>query len=672
MTQVWERTHMAERKADFHGWATKTGIKCTDGRTIMEDAFKDDDGRTVPLCWGHMHDDPDYVLGHAVLHNMKGGVYADCYLNDGPKAKTVRPLLENGDIKSLSIYANRLKQNSNKEVFHGAIQELSIVLAGANMGACIDNVVLAHGDTMDELEDEAIIWSDESEKLLFLEHSDKEETEPMEKVEEEIKETNEELQHEDAEKGSERTVKDVWDSMTEEQHQVCYYMIGQALEDKDNGEGDDEAEHADEDGDVLTMKTNVFDKETKPEEVLSHADQAKIIERAKKLGSMKDAWDEAKETNEALRHDVYNDDGTKQTYGIANIDYLFPDYQELNTPPDFIRRDANWVSVLMNGVRKTPFARIRTTFANITEDEARAKGYIKGNEKREEVFNLLRRTVDPQTVYKKQKFDRDDVIDITDFDVISWTKGEMRIMLNEEIARAILIGDGRDSLAEDKIKPDHIKPIWTDEDLFAVKVNVTAGSDDEATAKNAIRAMIKNRYLYKGSGNLVFFTSENWLSEMLLIEDEMGHTLYKTEAELATKLRVSRIVTVPQMEGLTRTVTISGSSVTKNLIGIAVDLRDYATGTNKRGQVEMFDDFDINFNRYLYLIETRLSGMLIKPYSAMVLETGPAAVSYDAASPVGSENPKALGWYEKEGEVYRHTTDTTVKQGKTYYVRGAY
>lgn len=654
---------MANRKPDFTGWATKTGIKCTDGRTIMENAFADQDGQTVPLVWQHFHNDPDLVLGHAVLHNKKGGVWAECYFNNGPKAKSAKELVGNEDIKSLSIYANQLKQNGGN-VLHGVIRELSIVLAGANEGAKIDNVVLAHGDEMDELEDEAIIYSDEAEQLLFLEHSEEEkkETESMAKETEEKKPEQEELRHAD----DNRTVKDVWDGMTEEQKNVCYYMIGQALENAD--EEDDEAEHYDDDGEELTMKHNVFDQETAPETVLSHADQVTIIERAKKLGTMSEAWDEAKEKNAALQHAVYNDDGTEQTYGIANIDYLFPEYQELNNVPEKIERPTAWVSTVMNGVTKKPFARLKTTQANITMDEARAKGYIKGNEKKEEVFNLLKRTVDPQTVYKKQKFDRDDIIDITDFDVIAWTKAEMRQMLNEEIARAILIGDGRGVEDPDKIKADHIKPIWTDDDLYAIKVPVAVGNDDEATAKNAIRAAIKARKLYKGSGNLVCFTSEDWLSEMLLMEDGFGHSLYKTEQELATKLRVNRIVTVPQFENLTRTV----GNTTKKLIAIIVDLSDYATGTNRRGQVEMFDDFDIDFNQYKYLIETRLSGMLTKPYSAIILETGSTGVTYTEVTPTDGADPKALGWYEKEGDVYRKTMDTAVDDDKTYYSRGAY
>lgn len=671
---------MPNREPNFHGWATKTGIKCTDGRTIMENAFADQDGKKVPLVWQHMHDDPDYVLGHAILHNRKGGVYADCYLNDSEKAQKTKHLIENGDINSLSIYANQLKQDDRRNVMHGVIRELSVVLAGANMGATIDNVVLAHGDQMDELEDEAIVYSDESEKLLFLEHEDKEDEVKEMPTEERKDET---LEHADEAPTKEKTVKDVWDSMTEEQQQVCYYMIGQALEGKDNDEGDGEAEHSDEDGDVLTMKTNVFDKETVRGEVLSHSDKVAIMNRAKKLGTMSEAWEEAKETYEALRHDdtpdaapdaggavtsgVYNDNGTLQTYGIGNIDYLFPEYQNINERPDVVKRDDEWVSTMMNGITKRPFARIRTTYANITMDEARAKGYIKGNEKKEEVFNLLKRTVDPQTVYKKQKFDKDDLTDI-DWDIIPWIKGEMRMMLNEEIARAILIGDGRDSLDEDKIKEDHIKPIWTDDDFYAIKVPVAVGTDDEATAKNAIRAAIKARKLYKGSGNLTLFTSEDWLSEMLLLEDGFGHSLYKNTQELATKMRVNRIVTVPQLEGLTRTV----GNTTKKLIGIIVDLKDYSTGTNRRGQVEMFDDFDIDFNQYKYLIETRLSGMLTKPYSAMILETGTTGPAYTEAEPEGTENPKALGWFEKEGTVYRKSADATVVEDKTYYVRGAY
>ena len=680
-----------KRKPDFSGWATKFGIKCTDGRTILKGAFSDDEGKKVPIVYSHIHDDPDMVLGHAYLYNKPEGVWAEGYLNNGPKAQSIKEALRNEDLDGLSIYANNLKHANGRNVAHGSIKELSVVLAGANMGATIQNVMLAHGDGLyDELEDEAIIYWDDvplfhseekSRKDLDDEAEDPDDEDDEDEEAEEDDEASEEdeddeeekpmvkkgqLQHADEQENADddKTIKDVWDSMTEEQKNVCYFMIAQAQGDAgDDDEDEDEVKHDDFGGE--SMKTNAFDRNhAAPSEVLSHDDMKKIIDRAVKLGSMRDAWQEALETNETLSHAVYNDDGTEQKYGIANIDYLFPDYYELNDRPDFIRRDDDWVNVVLNGVYKTPKARLRTTHANITMDEARAKGYMKGTKKDDEVFNLLRRTVDPQTIYKKQKFDRDDIIDIDDFDVIAWVKVEMRDMLNEEIARAILLGDGRQVSDPDKIFETHIKPIVSDDDLYAVKVGVTAGNDDAATAKNGIRAMIKNRKNYKGSGNLVFFTSEDWLSEWLLLEDNFGHELYKDASELAKKMRVQRVVTVPFMEGL----QVDG----QNVMGIAVDLKDYATGTNRRGQVEFFDDFDIDFNQYKYLIETRLSGMLRKPYSAMVLKIGTnskGAPHYDEAEPAEGANPKALGYFEKEGTVYRPSTDTTVVDGKTYYVR---
>ena len=688
-----------KRKPDFSGWATKYNIKCSDGRTILPGAFSDMDGKKVPIVFGHIHDDPDMVLGHAYLYSRPEGIWTEGFFNGNPKAQSTMGALRNGDLDGLSIYANELKHVNGRQVQHGNIRELSVVLAGANKGATIENVLLAHGDLIDELDDEAIVYNDDmpiwhsedaSKKLKKKAEEEDDEEEDEDEDEESEDEDSEEsdaeegdeededmtdekkkaLQHSEEEGGGEdgRTVQEVWDSMTEEQKNVCYYMIGEAVNggaDEDDG---DEAEHSEEE-DEDDMKTNVFDRNNAPapEDVLSHEDQKKIIDRAVKLGSMKDAWEEALETNETLSHDVFNDDGTKQTYGIANIDYLFPDYYELNDRPDFIRRPDDWVNVVLNGVYKTPKARLRTTHANITMDEARAKGYVKGNRKTEEVFNLLRRTVDPQTIYKKQKFDRDDIIDIDDFDVIAWVKVEMRDMLNEEIARAILIGDGRDVSDPDKIFESHIRPIVNDDDLYTVKVNVVAGSDDPHTAKNAIIAMIRNRQYYKGSGNLTFFTSENWLAEWLLLEDQFGHELYKDANELAKKLRVNRIVTVPFLEGL----EVDDQAV----LGIAVDLKDYATGTNRRGQVEFFDDFDIDFNQYKYLIETRLSGMLRKPFSAMVLKVGnqtAGAPHYDAVTTVGNENPKSEGWYEKDGTngtVYRKSADTTVIAGKTYYER---
>ena len=679
---------MAEkRKPDFSGWATKYGIKCSDGRTILPGAFADMDGKKVPMIYGHIHDDPDMILGHAILHAKPEGIWADGYFNNNPKANSVKGCLANEDVDGLSIYANELKHVNGRQVQHGNIRELSVVLAGANKGATIENVLLAHGDMLDELDDECIVYNDD-EPLM---HSEEEAAEQKQEKEEEAEEKAEPEGEKDEEKSEEPAEKEgkagegdgelqhseeeseddddddpqaIWDSMNQKQQQLCSYLVAQA-------EAGSEAEHSENEEDD-DMKENVFDrnKKTHPDDFLSHADQKKIIERGIALGSMRAAWKEALENDETLSHDVFNDDGSKQTYGIANIDYLFPDYTELNSTPEFIRRPDDWVNVVLNGVHKTPKARLRTTVANITMEEARAKGYTKGDKKDAEVFNLLRRTVDPQTIYKYQELDQDDVIDIDDFDVIAWMKAEMRIMLNEEIARAILIGDGRLYNDKYKIKEDHIKPIVSDDDLYAIKVTVKAGTDNDPdvaaaqTAKNTIRSMIKNRKFYKGSGNLVYFTSEDWLCEVLLLEDGFGHELYADATALAKKLRVNRIVTVPFMEDL----EVDGQKV----VGIAVDLSDYVTGTNRRGKITFFDDFDIEYNKNQYLIETRLSGMLRKPFSAMVAKVATnsyAGPHYDEVTPVGSENPASEGWYEKEGSVYRKTKDATVKQGKTYYAR---
>ena len=688
------------RKPDFTGWATKFGIKCTDGRTILKGAFSKDNGKKVPIVYQHNHDDPDMILGHAILYEKPEGMWAEGYFNNNPKAERIKECLRNEDIDGLSIYANGLKHVNGKEVSHGNIRELSVVLAGANMGATIQNVMLAHGDGLwDELEDEAIIYNDDMPE--YLQHTDKkddeepeddeadgkdetEDGEEEEKEEAESDEENEEdedmekekkLQHADEEGGesSGKTVKEIFDSMTEEQKNVCYFLIGQAqnggADEDDEGE---EAAHSALDNDEEDyeeeepMRKNAFEKTRTPapSDVLSHDDMKKIIQRGIKLGSMRQAWDEALQTNEVLSHSVYNDDGTEQTYGVANIDYLFPDYTELNDTPEMIQRDNDWVNVILNGVKKTPKARLRTTFANITMEEARAKGYAKGDKKDPEVFSLLRRTVDPQTIYKYQELDQDDFIDLDDFNVIAWMKAEMRLMLNEEIARAILLGDGRNVLDKYKIKEDHIKPIVNDDDLFTVKIPVTAGLDDAATAKNAIRAFIKNRKFYKGSGNIVFFTSEDALSEWLLLEDGFQHELYADSAALAKKLRVQRIVTCPFMEDL----TIDGQKV----LGIAVDLNDYITGTNRRGEIKFFDDFDIEFNKNQFLIETRLSGMLRKPFAAMVMMVSTQSKGgphYDETEPVGTENPRSEGWYEKEGAIYKRTLDTEVNNKKTYYAR---
>ena len=707
------------RKPDFSGWATKFGIKCTDGRTILKGAFSKDNGKKVPIVYMHNHDDPDMILGHAILYEKPEGMWAEGYLNNNPKAERIKECLRNEDIDGLSIYANGLKHVNGREVAHGNIKELSVVLAGANMGATIQNVMLAHGDGLwDELEDEAIIYNDDMPE--YLTHADEDEDEeeekkPEDKPEEEEaedaesseeksedeEEEEEKLQHADEEgdgeslesilhsmteeqqnacmylvkvasgegKGSPEDTakaKAAYDSMNEKQKDLCHYLVGSASE-EDGGEDEgDEAAHSDfeEDEEETTMRKNAFERTPVPADILSHDDMKAIIQRGIKLGSMRHAWEEALETNETLAHAVYNDDGSKQTYGVANIDYLFPDYTELNDTPEMIQRDNDWVNVILNGVKKSPKARLRTTFANITMDEARAKGYAKGDSKDPEVFSLLRRTVDPQTIYKYQELDQDDFIDLDDFNVIAWMKAEMRVMLNEEIARAILIGDGRDVLDKHKIKEDHIKPIVNDADLFAIKVTATAGQDDAATAKNAIRSFIKSRKYYKGSGNLVFFTGEDFLSECLLLEDGFQHELYADATALAKKLRVQKIVTVPFLDNL----TVDSQKV----LGIAIDLNDYITGTNRRGEIKFFDDFDIEFNKNQFLIETRLSGMIRRPFSAMVLKVGTQSKGgphYDEVEPVGSENPRSEGWYEKEGDIYKRSLDTTVNNKKTYYER---
>ena len=555
---------------DFSGWATKNDLRCSDGRVIKKDAFKHNDGQVVPLVWNHQHAGAENVLGHALLKNMSDGVYAYGKFNETEQGLNAKMLVQHGDIVSLSIFANRLKQNG-PNVMHGDIKELSLVLAGANPGALIDNVI-AHGEESNE---EAIIYTGENISLdePDLSHEDK----------------NEEPKKEEKEVENEKTVKDILDSMTEEQRNVCYAMVGQALESKedDNEEGGEE------------MKHNIFDQDEREEEgVLSHSELETIIADAKRYGSMKDSF---------LQH------------GIENIDYLFPEAKNLNMPPEFIKRDTGWVAKFMNDVRKSPFSRIKSMFANITEDEARAKGYIKGKLKKDEVFSLLKRTTTPTTVYKKQKLDRDDVVDITDIDVIAWIKGEMRMMLDEEIARAALVGDGRLSSSDDKINETNIRPIWTDEDLFTIKGAIDAKSTDGADviAKAFIKGCVKNRKNYKGSGEPTLFTTEDILTDCLLLEDMNGRVIYDTVEKLAKALRVKEIVTVPVMEGLTRTAT-DGKKF--NLLGIIVNLKDYNIGADKGGAVNMFDDFDIDYNAMKYLIETRCSGALIKPYSAMAIE----------------------------------------------------
>lgn len=604
-------------KYDFSGYATKNDLKCSDGRTIRKDAFKDCDGITVPIVWQHQHNDIDNVLGHALLENREDGVYCYGSFNESEEGKQAKIRVNNGDIKHLSIYANQLKQDHGN-VLHGVIREVSLVLAGANPGALIDYPILAHSG--EEIEDEAIIYLSDDDSIS-LSHEDDESKKPKEDEEmaEEKKEAPQEEKKEESKEESKETVKDIFETLNEKQKKVVYYMIGQALEEQKAGKDDEE----DEEDEGEDMKHNVFDNEQQYGPVLSHADIATIFNDAKKMGSLKDAVEYHQEEG-VLAHSTITPipmDGmegpsratAEQTYGVRDLNMLFPEYKSLNNPPEFIQRDMNWVSVVMSGVHHTPFSRIKSVYANITEDDARARGYIKGKQKKEEIFTLLKRKTDPQTVYKKQKLDRDDIIDITDFDTVAWIKSEMRTMLDEELARAFLIGDGRASDSDDKINEQNIRPIATDVDLFNIKVDVQtpANSKPGVKAKAFIDEVIRNRKYYKGSGNPTMFTTADMLTEMLLLEDGINHKLYKSTAELATALRVSNIVEVEVMEGQ----KIGG----KDLAAIIVNLNDYNVGADKGGAINMFDDFDIDYNQYKYLIETRCSGALIKPFSAMTV-----------------------------------------------------
>lgn len=571
---------------DFSGWATRNDLKCSDGRTIRKDAFKDNNGQKVPLVWNHQHNDPLNILGHALLENRQEGVYAYCTFNETEAGQNAKLLVEHGDVSALSIYANQLKQRGS-DVIHGAIREVSLVLAGANPGAFIDSVI-CHGE---ESEEEAIIYTGEDISLFHAECDKKEETKEEKPVENEKKTTEGEKKTTE----SEETIGEVLDTLNEKQKTAVFALIAQALENADNSDDDDEEEKE--------MKHNVFDQDaTTKENVLSHSDIESILSDAKRSGSLKESF---------LAHTA--------TYGIDQIDTLFPEPKSMNTPPEFIKRDMDWVAGVINGVHHTPFSRIKSMFANITEDEARAKGYIKGNLKKEEVFTLLKRTTTPTTIYKKQKLDRDDILDITDFDVVAWIKGEMRMMLDEEIARAILVGDGRLTSDDDHIPEQNIRPVWKDDDLYTIKTKITVSTTatDDDKAKAMIKAAVKSRKNYKGSGNPVLYTTEDFLTNCLLLEDTQGYRLYKSEQDVATAMRVSKIVTVPVMEGLTR---VDSETKTRTLMGIIVNLKDYNVGADKGGAVNMFDDFDIDYNQQKYLMETRCSGALIKPYSAIALE----------------------------------------------------
>lgn len=603
--------------ADFRGWATKAGLKCTDGRTIMPNAFQHQDGVVVPLVWQHGHTDPENVLGHAVLENRPEGVYAYGFFNDTPKAQHAKKALAHKDINRLSIWANQLIQRGGN-VLHGAIRELSLVLSGANPGAVIEHVTIAHSDGEEyTLEDEAIIFPD-----LPLEHSgaynDNEVDMPLTHAE-----------------GDEKTIKDVYDSMTPEQKDVLHFMIGQALEDakEEMGQSDldedasiDEVidsmtdqqrevfhfmigealEHGSDDSSNLThqegddMKHNIFEDGDNGtgggESVISHDDMQTILSDAVRRGSLKDVVKDY-----ALAH------------GIDNIDILFPDAKPVDgAPPEWVKRRTEWVGQFLGAVRKSPFARIKTQWADITHEEARAKGYVKGTLKKEEFFSVSKRVTTPTTIYKKQKLDRDDIVDITDFDVVAWLRGEMRVMLEEELARAILMGDGRDISHEDKIDEQSIRPIATDHELFTTQVNVNI-SDANSSVNEIIDALVNNRRFYRGSGLPTLYTSETYIAMFLTLRDSLGRRIYKSLDEVATDIRVREIVAVEAMEE------------NEDLVGIMVNPIDYVVGSDKGGEVSMFDDFDIDYNNYKYLIETRASGALVRMKSAIVLNKVAAA-----------------------------------------------
>lgn len=569
---------MKGSKYDFSGWATKNNIRCSDGRTIVRDAFKHDDGQIVPLVWNHQHNDPINVLGHALLENREEGVYAYCKFNNTDAGQNAKMLVEHGDVSALSIYANQLKQQG-ANVLHGSIREVSLVLAGANPGAFIDSII-KHGQESDE---EAVIYTGEH---LVLEHADSN-----------FKGENDEVEHSD---DNGKTVKDVFDTLNEEQKTVVCAMIGQVLKNENENQNDNEDVEG---GD--NMKHNVFENDNKEnkDKVLSHSEMETIINEGKRYGSLKESF---------LAH--------ADEYGITNINYLFPDAITVNREPDFIKRETGWVQKVMNGVHHTPFSRIKSIHANITADEARAKGYIKGKLKKEEVFTLLKRSTTPTTIYKKQKLDRDDIVDITDFNVVAFIKAEMRMMLDEEIARAILIGDGRLSSSDDKINEQNIRPISADEDLYTVKVpvKVAKAATDDDVAKTFIKSAVKARKEYKGTGNPTLFTTEDVLTSCLLLEDKNGRNIYDTVEKLATALRVKEIVSVEVMEGAKVKVS-NGEESTKEvpLMGLVVNLNDYNVGADKGGSINMFDDFDIDYNQQKYLIETRISGALTKPFSAL-------------------------------------------------------
>ena len=621
---------------DFAGWATRNDLRCADGRVIRKDAFKENDGKTVPLVWNHNHSEVTNVIGHALLENRGEGVYAYCSLNDTPTGRHAKEIIRHGDVEALSIWANNLKQHGS-DVFHGVIRELSLVLAGANPGAFIEDVEFAHGE--DGEGSAAILYNDceltelyhsnededpedpkepekkenqeskepEQEPKNEDDDSENEEGESKEEGDEEGEEGNEELSHSAVPENIGERFKKILKKLDNEDQQVVAMVVGMAA--NEANEGGEE------------MKHNAFDKESNGATMVHSINFADLLEDAKKEGSLKaavlvHAAEFEESADEYIAHAYpHNEDGTEQTYGIANIHWLFPEARMTSPTPEWIKRDTDWVAGVINGVHHTPFSRIKSMYADVTAEEARAKGYTKGHRKVEEVFTLLKRSTTPQTIYKKQKLDRDDIIDITDFDVVAWIKVEMRFMLEEEIARAILVGDGRSTASDDHISHEHVRPIWLDDVLYTIKHEIA-----DPTPENVIDEAVLARINYKGSGQPVLYTTEEWITKMLLLKDTTKHRLYKTMEELATAMRVSKIVPVPVMEGLTRTVGEGASAKTYGLIGLIVNLKDYTVGADKGGAVSLFDDFDIDYNQQKYLIETRISGAMTKPKAAIALE----------------------------------------------------
>lgn len=608
---------------DFGGWATKNNIKCSDGRTILKDAFKQNDGQKVPLVWNHQHNDPSEVLGHALLENREEGVYAYCKFNNTESGQTAKSLVTNGDVDKLSIYANKLKTHMNN-VMHGCIREVSLVLAGANPGAFIDTVI-SHGEDA-EAEEEGIIYTDEH--IETIEHSD---DESDKKGETDMEDENKKVDEEKKDENNEKTIQEVFETLNEEQKNAVYAIVGQALEhsndsedeseDDSKDESEDDSENKDNDSEDNSennndegeedMKHNVFDNDKNNDEVLQHSEiLASAIQDAKKYGSLKES---------VIEHAAINN--------ITDIGKLFPDATALNKEPIMIEKDQTWVGKIINTIKHTPFSRVKVTMGKMTEPQARAKGYIKGNKKTNIQMAALNRIVTPTTVYIKNEIDRDDVIDITDFDVVAWQKREMRKELDKELALAALLGDGRDISDNDKINEQNIIPIIKDVDTFTIKYTITEGvdykqannsaSNNDSFTKGIIRAAIRSRKEYKGSGSPTFFTTEDYLTDMLLIEDQNGRRIYESLDQLALALRVKEIVTIPEME----------QEAYKDIVGVIVNMADYTMGADKGGSVNMFDDFDIDYNQMKYLMETRCSGALTVPYSAIVLKKTVASSS---------------------------------------------